>query len=117
MYGVGEYNQSYEWSGKGLEYLQIIKNHIPPKELKKKEYDLYLLMNNSLVQMLTTPEKMKKLEEINKIQMEMSHELYGSESKKYCQDIIRYSWHLYGNGKEYHSLIQKVDGILQKKEI
>ena len=49
--------------------------------------------------------------------MEMSHELYGSESKEYCQVIINYSWQLNLNGKEYHSHIQKVDGILQKKEI
>ena len=47
----------------------------------------------------------------------MSHELYGSESKEYCQDIIEYSWQLSLNGKEYHSYIQKVDGILKKKEI
>ena len=47
----------------------------------------------------------------------MSPELYGSESKEYCQDMIEYSWQLYANGKECHSQIQKVDGILQKKEI
>ena len=74
-------------------------------------------MNWSLVFMPTTPENYQKLEEVKKIKMGMSHELYGSESKEYCQDIILYSWQLNLNGKEYHSHVQKVDGILQKKEI
>ena len=74
-------------------------------------------MSYSLVQMPTTPENWKKLEEVKKIMMEMSQELYGSESKKYCQDIISYSWQLYLNGKEYHIHMQKIDGILKKKEI
>ena len=99
-----------------MEYLQTIKKDIPPKELKEREYQLYHLMNGSLVKMPTTPENWQKLEEVKKIKMEMSHELYGSESKQHCQDIINYSWQLYLNGKEYHSHIQKVDGILQKKE-
>ena len=58
-------------------------------------------MNVSLVQMPTILENYKKLEEVKKTMMEMSHELYGSESKQYCQDIIDYSWHLYGNGKDH----------------
>ena len=66
--------------------------------------------------MPTTPENWQKLEEVKKIKMEMSHELYGSESKQHCQDLIGYSWQLKLNGKEYHSHVQKVDGILDRKK-
>ena len=62
IFRVGQYHQSYEWSGKGLEYLQTIKKDIPPKQIKEREYQLYILMNCSLVQMPYSPEKRQKLE-------------------------------------------------------